>query len=246
MRQPFDEYKFKHRNISYGNIIINLHVVNTLPIIVGSDTWINKFAITPTKTINNPTPSQNILSLDSSYDNPVNLQKRYTFITVVTSVITLTSVYLYYDNVFKDILVLPDIESFISSKDNILVNLSVYRIGSKGPLNERKVYSQLGLEPDRIYPLPNFNKIESSNLVISIPGTYSPIESNQLLVESLSGIKKIQSYSFINLGKYSSILSSENTLPLYMLGNFKYGELGLDYLGVTSLANNNLYIPLNF
>lgn len=254
------EYKFKHRTIQYGNVTFNLHIVNTLPFVVGSDGWINKTKITIdyskfnqsifNQSDFNANPSQKVISLDSTHPDPKIKQeikeKRYQFITSVMSVISLTSVYLYYDNVYQDIIILPDLESFITTKDNLVINLSIYRIGSKGPLNERAVHSQLGLDANDIFPLPNVNPTNATNIIITIPGANSPIKPEQFLMESFSGIRKPYGYSFISLGKCSTVFSTDTNLPLYMLGNFKYGELGLQYLGVTALPNNNLYIPLNF
>ena len=235
--------------INLHGLLPNVIIPNFVPIF-GDIPHIEK------KTYNGNTTNNNILI---EIDEKGNSTDRFKYIATAISPITDQKAEFYYDDTYKDIIVIPDLDSLgtgdtVTLYSNRNVSIDGYKILGQGNYNQYS--TQLTLPTiTNIEDSSNFilsdkpNKINTTNTyLLYIDGLQPNSKINQLGHTYQNGDVGYNMYRvpiiLVDLGKVSDIFGKQIRIPTF---NTLYKGLNqhvLDYLGC--IDSDRLIIPLSF
>lgn len=195
------------------------------------------------------TPANLVIKLDDA-DGAVD---RYTLIGNAKSIITKSKIAIYYDNIVKDIIITPDLETLAGDLDQLkplVGNTLKFNASSLGHLG-RIAQSMVDKYPYEDHVSYKFNAVNS------IPKTLTHIfEINGKYLNSIgrrkreySDTESVYSYlsqgvQFISLGSTTALLGATSKVPLYRLISQDINLYNSIYVG--SSTADDILIPLNF
>lgn len=221
-----------------------IELAGTLPILYTTDGLVDKYVIRdyPALTI-----SEDIASLDDP-----NTPNRFIFIGAVQSALNLTNVYMYYDNKYKDIFIIPSIEQLLITSDNTIDKLRGHRLGSGKAFDNYWLSNLIPLDLEYKYDLPTAKANSAmKSMLVTMPGFDPSNMVNTNKFEEQSGVFNIQHgdrklYTLISLGKASDLFTTVTNIPLYLLYQPSYIAYGLKYVNSIDPADYNLYLGFRF
>jgi hypothetical protein len=191
----------------------------------------------------------------NTYENKI-LPNRYIFITKVRSVLTLSKALLYYDTLYKDIIIIPNTENY----DPLVLggrtmDMQGYVVSFYSVSTNNGAISTIAITEETKYTIPkiksNINAGVSVNLIPGYFLRFGNIDT-QVELQFSSGYNILRREGtpavVINLGKVSDIFEESGTLPLYSLQQHSPSRFGVYPIGVlptSDIQDRNLYILLN-
>jgi hypothetical protein len=245
------------------NYNIDIEITSTLPMMTMeskliADNVIDQ-AVFPSKL---PADVSNIL-IDPSY-NVNGDTKRFIYITTSASYHTFFHYSFWYDKKFKDIIVLPGLDTLITD-DSILSNgmirLSGYRLGSGKEMavvnsemaigtNEKDVY-QLPLTKENIantFILADFMGLNPHHNRINSRSYTEITEQTGAVIINKGFIRdRSEPVVMVDLGKASDLfVNGAEAIPLYMVYQQSIARYSYSYLGLKKPKDYHIYVCLQF
>lgn len=225
--------------------IIDIQVEGSLPLIITRSADLTNLTLTSEA-------SPTIVADDFELTDP-DTPNRYSLLTVAKSPITQNIVAMYYDAKYEDILILPDMSSFLLCDEPLKFTVRGYRLGYNGMLSNTRPYQILGIDNKHNVKLPNIaGQIEVKSHLVMIPGiAQSNLVRNDTLETMLDAKNNfckttVQPSILIELGTADTVFKTVNKLPLYMLAQTSIREYQLHYINNTTPGTNLLYLSLFF
>lgn len=231
-----------------NKIRIEISITNTLPLVITTNDIIDKVTY---KTTPKVTTDSDLLDSDPDEKN------RFIFISKNMSYINSSSVCLYYDTKYKDIIVLPDLSYTKLIKTVFTHKVFGHRVGSGREVSFKHNYNiVLSVEDNNnrvLLPETNTN-LNTETKMVSFPGMQYPdfgpdCDSFEEMLDDAINLKRYhrQLTNLISLGEASKVFKSLDKLPIYIIiqesaRTFKYVYLG----NVPIDPSTKLYLPLNF
>lgn len=235
-----------------SNKSLIISVGNTLPIIITLPNMITE--LTLGAPISKPTTpaAKDVKIVDPAYEDEVG-EERYVLLTVAESPLTGNRALFYYDKLFKDILVLPNVAFFNIYSSNFTYKIGAYRIGSGVPITKSIPHQTIPTTEIGRYVLPEVNEdIANTCSLVRIPGHIPEhlLRNNaieEMITDKLNLVRNsVQPTVIINLGSADKVFKTVDKLPLYLLSQSKLTEYGLDYINNVDPGTNDLFISLTF
>jgi len=241
-------------------VVVNISTV--LPLLVFEQSLITTklvvstpTAVTTNAAVLNTLGGQYQSGIDAN-NNPVYAE-RYVYITTANSVVTDTTVRLYYDYKYLDIIVVPETDYVNNGIDaGISYELNGYSVGSTTNNINTTNFVDTMSNPDvniGVLPVPNSN-IAISTDIIKLPGMSFGVNRDDantritVAPDNQIARKGNMFATIINLGLVNNLLVTPTSqLPLhniYQVASTKYSTRYLGYKAVP--ANYNVGISLNF
>lgn len=247
--------------LRYANLVTNKNISNkslelsieaTLPMMVTLSTYLDELTI-----IKEAGPAITEEDFDISDDEylQVNGEERFEIVTVAKSPLTNNRAVFYYDKLFSDIIVLPNVAFLDMFEANFHYRLRGFRIGSGCILDKKTPHQVLPMNRSSVFKLPEANsKITNDTLLVRIPGIVPEhLVRNDTIEEQIDKSKLInlirttvQPSCLINLGPASTIFKTVGKLPIYLLAQTSLKEYTLDYLMNIDPKDNDILISLYF
>lgn len=180
-------------------------------------------------------------------------EERYVLVTVAQSPLTNNRAVFYYDKLFSDIIVLPNVAFLDLFDGNFTYKLGAYHIGVGHNLTNSYPHQTLGLTQANTYKLPEANsKITNESYLVRLPG-YIPenlLRNNaieEMITDKLNLIRNnIQPGVLVKLGTADTIFKNVTALPLYLLAQTKLTEYSLTYINNVTPTTQEIYVSLVF
>lgn len=259
-----DIYKNGNIDTKYsGKLKMFLFIKDTLPIVCVNDDVLNEHIIyTEQAPIKSDIDKINILG-DKEYFEAHN-EERFIFISYAMSKTTMIGCDLYYDKLFKDIIVIPDTRNILPadiSKKSIN-NIIGYRVGSGLDLNDIVSEHTLGVNIENAMELPitKSNILTTMHMVDMVGLEQQSYNKNALYYESF--VNKLNSNINFGVNRNNSALAcclelgtvndlfsefkQSDVLPIYWIIQNTLQSFTLRYIGDTHPKNNKLYLILDF
>jgi hypothetical protein len=246
-----DSYKKRIAELNIDNKVVYIHLnINSgVSMFVTNDTMFETMVFKKTQPTTYDKTAKTILPDD-----------RFIYIKEITSYLSTSTVVLYYDKIWQDILVVPSLSFAVNALGNNPYEVNCYTIGNLMTYGNNK---------SSVYPLTNINeetrvKLPETNTDIataeyylaSAPGLAAPdvAPDANTYEEMLNDVVNLKRYykqvmSFIKLGTYKDLFKDTNVqnIPLALLRNngiriFCYDNIGNN----RPLEDQNIYISLPF
>jgi len=207
-------------------IELNITIDRVLPIVLFKDALVTKHIIVSTP--HTMIPDANVYNTISKDNNGV---ERYDYIGYAVSAITKCSVRMYYDNVIKDVIVIPDTELLVvdeTLQSGKVYTISGFALGSTARNVNVDMFSNLASEINSgdKNELPKFNNnistIKSHVMMLHGVGYNNSVGGHTLGLMITSGVylerNSTDKTMLVELGDVTSTLVNTNdTLPCYNL-----------------------------
>ena len=235
-----------------SNKSIQIGVGGTLPLIITLPSMITELTLGTSKTKPTIPAAKDIVIVDPAYEDATG-EKRYILLTVAESPLTGNRAIFYYDKLFNDILVLPNIAFFNIYSANFTYKIGAYRIGSGVEITKSIPHQTIPTTEIGRYVLPEVNEnIANTCSLVRIPGHIPEhlLRNNaieEMITDKLNLVRNsIQPTVIINLGAANKVFKTVDKLPLYLLSQGKLTEYSLEYINNVDPGTNDLFISLTF
>ena len=234
------------------NKFLEIAIDSTLPMMITKSDYLNELTIT--QEAGPAIVDEDFDITDSEYKDEYGVE-RYVLVTVAKSPITNNRVVFYYDRLFQDIIVVPNIAFLDLFAANFAYRLTGHRIGSGCTLHKQSPHQVLPNEKRYVFKLPEANeKIANTTLLARVPGIIPEhLVRNDIIEELLPPNKTIniirntvQPSCIINLGKATTIFKNAGNLPLFLLAQTSIREYKLQYVNNIDPKDNDILISLFF
>lgn len=239
-------------NKQISNKSLELGIEATLPMMITKSTYLAELTI-----VEEAGPA--ITDEDFDISDPEYLadkgEERYVILTVAKSPLTNNRAVFYYDKLFNDIIVLPNIAFLDMFEANFHYRLRGFRIGSGCMIDRNNPHQVLPNHKGSAVRLPAVKgKITNKTLLARVPGMVPEhLVRNDTIEEMIDKTNMInlirttvQPSCIINLGKASAIFDTVGKLPLYLLAQSSLKEYTLEYLTNIDPKDNDILISLYF
>jgi len=246
--------KLKKRNLSLRikedsvefSINVNLIAESALPIFTANNNYIDRLTINKTDTsdvINNV-----ILNLyDKEYPD------RISYIGNVRSTMSENNIYMFFDNKYGDIIILPDQTMLTKVSSGKTLDINVKLLGYGDNTDKYSISQEVTVDTSVKYKLPKTKLNDKMrNLVLKLFENNSDYKKESaFLLMQFSNYYQIQNESFhpfniVHLGKYSDLFESNSRIPLYTLENLSFTSPKIEFNGVVAVEDPDLYISFRF
>ena len=245
-----DSYKTRVTSVTVGKDIIPVNLVLSS----GTSMFITNDKMFETMVFKKASPT--------TYDTDANTklpEDRFIFINEITSYLSTSTVVLYYDKLYKDILIVPSLSFVKNALKNNIYEVKCYAIGNltTNGNDMSSVYPNTNIiEKDRISLPETKSNVNLEYYLASVPGLAAPdvgpdANTYEEMLNDAVNLKRYykQMMSFIKLGTYKDLFKEPNmqNIPLVLLRNsgiriFAYGNIGNN----KPLEDQNIYISLPF
>lgn len=250
-QENFNSRLAKYSGTNNKNISLVLGITASLPICITQDNKITDLTFRTDKVTIAAGVTNKIT--DSAYEDKYG-KERYIFMGALKSPITKNILYMYYDNLYQDIILAPDLSFLdLSSPNKIFPDIRCYRIGTghELPNNSMNTFLNVSVENAFKLPEPKTGLTLESNLV-SLPGygLYTDHYGGgfeEMINQSINLIHDNRMLGIlVNLGPVTNIFNTKTSIPLYLL--YQYGALdyGIKYLNNMDPGTNNLWLTIKF
>ena len=238
------------KSITTKKVILN--ITKTLPVIIASDEVISNNSILIKTTT--PVLPQDLkcFIIDNEYSS-INAGDRFIYITSIYSHTTNNINLLYYDKMFSDIIVIPNMSYLDIVDTHTVFKINGYRIGSNVNTSDRDITMSLPTTNDTIVKLPQVKEnITSRSILANIAGSYvdnnSKGNSIEVLKDGVFNLTYMDTppITIIDLGLYTDIFEDIVNLPTYLLHGMSPSIYGLHYLNSMNISTKKLYLALRF
>jgi len=225
------------------NKSVEIHINATLPLMCVPDSVYNIGLISETDNpVADDADTKNVL-VDKNDTN------RYVYMTTTASHISGMKVSLYYDSMFKDIIVIPSIdglESNISNDNNY--KITGYRVGSTGNNTSIEYLGSISNDPVDQFKLPNVPAaIPTTQVTLTLPGI-AGVGSDRRIRKDIGGVAVYDNRNtpigMVKIGLPVDVFGIDAPLPIFNVYQATTIYYGIKYVGVKQAEN--LYIPLDF
>jgi len=237
----------KKQTLTGNNLVITIK--ETLPLMSISDTLISR------REVKTSTYSPLVLSrkdanntiVDTNYYKK-NKDYRFIFLTSFTSSVTNNYMRAYYDKVYMDIILIPELEYIDQNLKGNSYDVWGYRVGGGSIMNEEASDAVLPLET--IFKLPTVKEdISNKHQVVTMHGLASNGSNNvwKTIVDSPEvGVldKKNQLAGLLNLGTPKDVFTTPSPIPTYTITQSDRETYRVKYLGIKTPTN--ICIPIMF
>lgn len=243
---------------------VDIDVVNTLPILTMEQSLVTANTI-DSLSYTAPDPTAITYNLyDPTYDNNGDT-KRFVFITESINMHTYFHYSFFYDKLYKDIVVLPGLDTMVKNTSilsNGLIVLSGYRLGTgkETPILNQEMI--LGTENKYLYNLPLTKENIDNKLYIADFMGFNPYH-NRLNSRSYTEISaqtgnivlnkgfirdRSEPVVLVDLGKASDLFDNYQGegIPLYMVYQQSISRYSFSYLGIKNPMDYHIYVCLQF
>lgn len=235
------------QTLTGNNLVITIK--ETLPIMSVSDTLISRREVKSseyTPLISSRKDANNTI-VDTTYYAEHGTD-RFIFLTSFISSVTNNYMRAYYDKVYMDIILIPELEYIDQNLKGNSYDVWGYRIGGGSVMNEEASDAVLPLET--VFKLPTVKEdISNKHQVVTMHGLASNGTNNvwkTIVANPEVGVldKKNQLAGFLNLGKPSDVFSTPAPIPTYTIAQSDRDVYRVKYLGIKSPTN--ICIPIMF
>lgn len=234
-----------------SNKALSIGIVSSLPMLITKPEYIEELKVIET-------PSPNIVDedfdiTDIEYTKEKG-EERYVLLTVAESPLSKNRAVFYYDKLFEDIIILPNL-SFLDIVDiNAHYEIRGFRLGSGGKISENRAHQVMAINENTVTKLPlTKNKISVKSKLVLVPGmTPEHMIRNDLIETMITNNDNlcrttIQPSVLIELGTAADIFTKTGTnLPLYLLGQSTIREYTIQWLGNIDPKTHKIFISLTF
>lgn len=228
------------------NILVNIVVDRTIPIILYKDDLVTRHGI---KSDTHPQISDD--NVFNTITADLNGDERYIYIGYNISNITKNSVRMYYDILHKDIIVIPDTDNLIldaTLQSGKVYNLSGYVLGSSEHFIDKTTFTSLYGKVSDIYsnklPVCNKNISTTKTHIMNMPGiSYNTATGSNMLGIMINDSVYLERSSsdkciLIELGTASDLLvDPSEKLPCYTIYGFTPGLNTASYCGIKTVPS---------
>lgn len=232
-------------------VVVRAIIQATLPLFVTDDDSFQRFVYKTTESIQQPT--YRIKGYDET--TKTTIDDRFIFITRVESYLNRDIVDMYYDKLYQDIIIVPDLvyAKHLSPTQDIV--LFCQRIGSGYNIHENPGQGfTLSTDEANRKTLPAAKQVTASIHLAALPGLQTPnytqdADSFEEMITDTINLKRFhrQMFNYVSFGTVGDLFGKAVKLPLYLLHQSGVRGFQFKYLNeVTPDTNTKLYIPLNF
>lgn len=233
------------------NKTIRISVGNSLPFLITIPSSITEVTLATKAKPSTPVKAD-VELIDPEYKKDKN-EDRFVFLTVAESPLTGNRALFYYDRLFKDIIILPNVAFFNLVETNHTFEIGAYCLGYGTKLVNKIPHQTIPNNNTSAYALPEVNEnIDVTTLLVRIPGMLPEhlLRNNaieEMITDKLNLVRNgIQPSVIIKLGKATDIFKTVDKLPIYLLAQSKLNEFGLEYLNNVDPGENEIYLSLTF
>ena len=251
---------FLHRIFNLDDKILVVNVQGTLPIMITNQTFLTNSDLT-FKSIkgleaNNFPGIDNLKdTVDQQYFD--NTGDRLKVWGTAQSPLTYNNIIFYYDKIYQDILILPDLRGYSLVPAGKKLQVPALRLGGGCEFKLQSLGQLVPTTPANAYKLVVSSGGSSAftTYLTTIPGINSTEVDKggvwnrfEEMVDDKYNIYHTQRGSglIIELGIRDDIFATLRKLPLYLLHQVSIHNYGIDYLGIKDPEANTMYITLKF
>ena len=234
------------------NKYLNIRIDCTIPMLITKADYLKELTITSSA---GPAIVDEDFDITDKEYLDAHGEERYLLLTVAKSPLTDNRIVFYYDKLFQDIILLPNIAFLDLFKANFAYKLVGYRLGSGYNLSRRNPHQVLDVEEKYSYKLPLTNtKIANTTVLARVPGIIPEhLVRNDILEELVDNDKRlnlvrstVQPSCLINLGKATDIFTNVSTLSLYRLSQSSIREYTIEYINNIDPEANDILLSSYF
>lgn len=234
-------------------IRVRLTIEAAIPICITQDDKISELTLS---TDNVTVTSDNTTKLvDPVYEANNENKERYIFMGALKSPLTKNVIYMYYDNMYNDIIITPDLSFLdLASPNSNFYDVRCYNLGIGEELLSNNKEGTLPPSLSKHYNLPEPNtKLALDTHLVTLPSYgFFTTDNGQGGFEETISSKFILRHNnrrvgtLVNLGPITKIFKTSDRLPLYLLYQYGIVDYGLKYISVVDPDKKNLWLPINF
>lgn len=226
------------------NISVAMHIDRVLPIIAFNDALPTKHNIKST-----PTPALPASGVLNTLSDDSSGTERFTYMGYGTSVITNSDVRIYYDALYKDVIVLPSTELLIVDEglqNGKTYTIKGYALGSTNNTVSNDMFNTIDskrVEDDSVLPAMNPNLPNIVSHVLSLPGVgYDNNSNGHMLGRMITGETYLERNGtdksmLLELGTVSEVLADVNeAIPCYTVMQYTPKYNTAKYCGIKKLT----------
>lgn len=224
---------------------LHLHVEAYSPVLITNDDVVRKYTVN----------TKNAITSTATELVDVEGNVRFLHIATLESPITLNVINLYYDKVYSDIIITPDLSYYDKLPYNDYVELRCYGIGGDAIVTNKSVSQGLTVDDNLSIKLPQPNVLNGKAKVHTV--TMAGLRPSNLVVvnrlqENITNDKVIvhgerSMAVLIELGTLQDLFGNKlQRLPVYLLHQTSHIEFGIRPLGRVPTGNNKLYLFIRF
>lgn len=240
------EDSYLNRVMKVNNNFVIMKVDNTAPILITNTPAIQD-NLTMFRTFNSENIKEQVLDIDTT------IKDRFINIGRIKSPLTMNKIDLYYDKIYQDIIITPDL-SYYTLTQNAVYEITGYRLGNSNGAHTYNVFNMLGTDESSRVLLNETNaNVALKSYLITITGT-SPANTghNDKFEELLNNVYNINHNSrrpsvLLELGTTAALFKQDpGLLDVHLLGQLMIKDYGIQHVGKQKTGNNKLYLHIQF
>lgn len=250
-KESFKNRLGKYNGSTNKNLNLVFNIEASLPLCITIDDRIDELTFSTDKVTVAAGPTNKIT--DPEYEN-INGKERYIFMGALKSPMTKNVVFLYYDNLYNDIIVTPDLSFLdLSSANSLFSDIRCYRIGSGHQLPNENLNKNLIADEIDAFKLPEPKTgLTLTTHLVSLPGygLYTDHYGGGFEEQINNGINLIHDNRklglLVKLGPMTNVFNKTSSLPLYLLYQYGVLDYGIKYINNVNPETKNLWLTIKF